>query len=390
MQISKLFRDFVKSESAGGLILLGCTILSLILVNSPIGHAYEHFWHLKIGNLSISHWINDLLMAIFFLLVGLEIEREIYVGELKSPGKALFPVVAAIGGMLIPAGIYIFINLNADNQSGFGIPMATDIAFALGMLTLLGSRIPTSLKIFLTALAIIDDLGAIIVIAIFYTGDLQWNYLLFAGLVYAVLLVLNRLNVKTIAPYLILGLVMWYFMLQSGVHATLTGVLLAFAIPFRDGSKTSPSYKMQHLLHNPVAFFILPVFALANTAIFISGETFQQVWNTHGLGIIGGLVLGKPFGILLFTFAAVKFGLAELPEGVNWKLVTGAALMAGIGFTMSIFISMLAYTDAETIAVSKLAVLIASAIAATIGITWLIMVTKKGVGETDVIVSEEA
>ena len=222
MRITKLFSEFFKSESSGGLILLFCTLISLILVNSPLGEQYEHLWHIKIGQLSLSHWINDLLMAVFFLLVGLEIEREIYVGELKSPGKAIFPIIAALGGMLIPAGLYLGININAENQDGFGIPMATDIAFALGMLSLLGSRIPLGVKIFITALAIIDDLGAIIVIAIFYTEQLRLDYLCYAGIVYAVLLLLNRLNVQRVLPYLILGLVMWFFMLQSGVHATLT------------------------------------------------------------------------------------------------------------------------------------------------------------------------
>ena len=258
-----------------------------------------------------------------------------------------------------------------------GIPMATDIAFALGMLSLLGSRIPLGVKIFITALAIIDDLGAIIVIAIFYTEQLRLDYLCYAGIVYTVLLLLNRLNIQRVYPYLILGLVMWFFMLQSGVHATLTGVLLAFAIPFRDGGAKSPSYIMQHTLHKPVAFFILPLFALANTAILINPTVLDGFISSHTLGIMAGLLLGKPIGILLFTFLAVKLKIASLPEGVNWNLIIGASILAGIGFTMSIFISMLAYTDEYMINISKLSVLIASALAAIIGLFWLFTFTKK-------------
>lgn len=378
MQVSKLFKDFFKSESAGGIILIGCTIVSLLIANSSLGVSYEHLWHLKIAGLSLSHWINDLLMAVFFLLVGLEIEREIYVGELKSPGKAMFPFAAALGGMLFPATIYFIINLSESNQDGFGIPMATDIAFALGMLTLLGSRVPISLKIFLTALAIIDDLGAIIVIAIFYSSELKLDYLLYAGMVYAVLIALNRFKIGKLLPYIILGLLMWYFMLQSGIHATLTGVLLAFAIPFRDGSKTSLSYKAQHALHIPVAYIILPLFALANTAIIINGDVIGSLMENHSLGIIAGLVIGKPLGILLFTFIAVKFKIARLPEGVNWKHITGAGILAGIGFTMSIFISMLAYNDENIVASSKFAVLVASSIAAILGLSWLFFTSRPG------------
>jgi len=376
MQISKLFSDFFKSSSAGGIILIACAVISLSIANSSLGPSYEHFWHLNIAGLSLSHWINDLLMAIFFLLVGLEIEREIYVGELKSPGRAMFPFAAALGGMIVPATIYFIFNLSEANQDGFGIPMATDIAFALGMLTLLGKRVPLSLKVFLAALAIIDDLGAIIVIAIFYTGDLKWDYLLYAAIVYAILLGLNRFNVKKVFPYIILGSVMWFFMLQSGIHATLTGVLLAFAIPFRNGSKTSPSYKTQHALHNPVAFIILPLFALANTAIIINSDVIGSLSGNHSLGIMAGLVLGKPIGILLFTILAVKFNIAKLPEGVNWKHVTGAGLLAGIGFTMSIFISMLAYQDETIISSSKFAVLVASSLAAVLGLCWLYFTSK--------------
>ncbi len=379
MRISKLFNDFFKSESAGGLILLACAIISLLLTNSAIGKSYEHFWHYEIANMSLSHWINDLLMTVFFLLVGLEIEREIYVGELKSPGKALLPVVAAAGGMLVPAFLYIAVNIYEPDQSGFGIPMATDIAFALGMLSLLGKRIPLGLKIFLTALAIIDDLGAIIVIAIFYTESLNWNYLLLVGVIYSVLLILNKKNVKKLPPYIILGLIMWYCMLQSGIHATLSGVLLAFAIPFRDGSSSSPSYKMQHFLHKPVAYFILPLFALANTAIVINPGLLSHITENHSLGIIVGLVLGKPIGIIFCSAVAVYFKWVKLPEGVNWKLITGAAILGGIGFTMSIFISMLAYTDETLIASSKLAVLIASSLAAIAGMAWLLAVTNNKV-----------
>ncbi len=272
MKVTKLFTGFFESEKAGGLLLILCTVVSLILANSAIGNAYHHFWLMEFSGQSIEYWINDGLMTIFFLLIGLELEREIYKGELSNIKDALLPIFGAIGGMFIPAGIFLFFNYGTATQSGAGIPMATDIAFALGILSLLGSKVPTSLKIFLTALAVMDDLGAILVIAVFYTKTILWSNLLIAMGIYVVLLVLGRLKVNNLIPYLIGGVIMWYFMLHSGVHATITGVLLAFAIPFGKGGKKSTSYILQHFLHKPVAFIILPVFALANTAIVLSSD----------------------------------------------------------------------------------------------------------------------
>jgi NhaA family Na+:H+ antiporter len=375
MKLSQLFREFFNSEKSSGLVLIACTVLSLLLANLFIGQSYIDFWHLKAGfvigdinlRLSIEHWINDGLMAAFFLLVGLEIERELYVGELSSIKNASLPIVAAIGGMLIPALFHFGLNAGTDTQSGFGIPMATDIAFALGILSLAGSRVPNSLKIFLTALAIIDDLGAILVIAIFYTAELKINYLLAALGIYAALIVIGRLKVYQLIWYALGGLVMWYCMLQSGVHATITGVLLAFAIPFGKGDEKSISYKLQHWLHKPVAFFIVPVFALANTGIIFSGNIVEALIHHNSLGIILGLVLGKPIGILLLCFVAVKIKWARLPFGVGWMQLAGAGVLAGIGFTMSIFITLLAFGNAEVIQHSKIAILLSSLVAGVAG-----------------------
>ena len=371
-----LFRDFTNSEKSGGLVLLFCTILSLIIANGNWGDSYTHFWHQYLDlsfsrvqlNYSVEHWINDGLMAIFFLLVGLEIEREIYVGELSNFRNAILPIVAAVGGMLVPAGIHFLINGGTAFQSGFGIPMATDIAFALGILSLAGNRVPYSLKIFLTALAIIDDLGAIMVIAIFYNSGISWAYLGGAAGIFAMLLIFNRLKIHRLVFYLIPGVVMWYCMLKSGVHATITGVLLAFAIPFTKDDDTNPSYHLQHFLHKPVAFIILPIFALANTGIVLAEGWYKQLTTRNDLGIILGLLVGKPLGILLFCWVLVKARLAKLPKYVSWRHLAGAGMLAGIGFTMSIFISNLAFTDYDVIQYAKVAVLVASAIAAILGL----------------------
>ncbi|MBK6605650.1 MAG: Na+/H+ antiporter NhaA [Leptospiraceae bacterium] len=367
MKITKLFNDFFESEKAGGLILIICTILSLIFANSGLGEIYTHIWHFKVIGLSLEHWINDGLMAIFFLLIGLELEREVYQGELSNIKDALLPIFGAIGGIILPASIYLYFNFQTPTQSGAGIPMATDIAFALGILSLLGNRVPVSLKIFLTALAVIDDLGAIIIIAIFYTKTLYWTYLLLALGIFIILIVLNRLKVKSLIPYLIGGVAMWYFMLHSGVHATITGVLLAFAIPFGKGDEESTSYYLQHFLHKPVAFIILPIFALANTAIVLSSDIGQLFTQNYSLGIFLGLILGKPIGIFLFTFLAVSIGLCKLPEDLNWKYILGVGFLGGIGFTMSIFITLLAFEDLKIINNAKFIILISSLLAGSIG-----------------------
>lgn len=374
--MTKLFKEFFESEKAGGLILIGCTIISLLIANSSFGESYTHFFHTKVAGLSIEHWINDGLMAIFFLLIGLELEREIYKGELSNIKDALLPIFAAVGGMAVPAILFLAFNYGTPTQSGAGIPMATDIAFALGILSLLGNRVPLSLKVFLTALAVIDDLGAIIIIAVFYTKELLWTNLFIALGIFSVLLILNRLRVKSLIPYLIGGVAMWYFMLHSGVHATITGVLLAFAIPFGDGGEKSTSYVLQHLLHKPVAFVILPIFALANTAILFDGNIREILLENNSLGIALGLIVGKPLGIFLLSFLAVRFGFCKLPSDLDWKAIIGVGFLAGIGFTMSIFITLLAFDNNVVINNSKLVILLSSLTAGIIGFISLKLMLK--------------
>ena len=367
MKETNLFKSFFESEKAGGIILIFVTLFSLLLANSIFQTEYLQIWNVEIGNHSLVHWINDGLMTIFFLLIGLELEREVYIGELSTLKKAALPLLGALGGMVIPALIYLYFNFGTSTQSGAGIPMATDIAFAIGILSLMGNRVPTSLKIFLTALAVIDDLGAIIIIAIFYTSTISFLNLGIALGIMGVLFVLNRLKVNSLFPYIIGGILMWYFMLNSGVHATITGVLLAFVIPFGDGKKDNISYKLQHFLHNPVAFIILPLFALANTCIIINSNWYEGLTHTNSIGIILGLIIGKPLGIGLLSYLGVTLGLCILPKGLQWKNIFGAGILGGIGFTMSIFITLLAFDTDSDIVNSKIAILIASFIAAITG-----------------------
>ena len=382
LQLTRTFRNFFDSERAGGLVLLFCTILSMVLANSVWGDSYIHLLHSKLDasfaflhlNYSLEQWVNDGLMAIFFLMIGLEIEREIYAGELKEIRNALLPVAAALGGMLVPACIHFFFNRNTPTVNGFGIPMATDIAFALGMLSLLGNRIPASLKVFLTALAIIDDLGAILVIAFFYSSGIEWGYLAASLGIFFGLLVMNRLRVRKLILYLVPGVVMWYCMLQSGVHATISGVMLAFAIPFTEKDaqqEGGPSYKLQHSLHKPVAFFILPVFALANTGIPLLTGWVQELSDSNSLGIILGLFVGKTTGITLFSFIMIKAGVSKMPVSSTWHHLTGAAILSGIGFTMSIFIANLAFGDQHIINASKIAILTGSILSGIAGLFYL-------------------
>jgi len=377
MIITRLFKEFFDSEKAGGLVLVIVTIISLVIANSPWQTDYINFWHLELGGHSIVHWINDGLMTIFFLLIGLELEREIYKGELSDLKSAALPIFGALGGMLIPIGIFLLFNFGTDMQAGACIPMATDIAFAIGVLSLNGKRVPLSLKVFLTALAAIDDLGAIIVIAIFYTTSLAFTNLFIALGIFGLLLILNRLKVRNLIPYLIGGGIMWYFMLHSGVHATITGVMLAFAIPFGNGSEKSPSFILQHFLHIPVAFIILPLFAIANTCISIGSNWYSGLGQANSLGIIIGLTIGKPIGILLFSFIGVALGLCTLPTDLKWKNIISVGFLGGIGFTMSIFITLLSYDNPDIINNSKIAIIIASIIAATIGFIWLKLTLKK-------------
>lgn len=375
-KLTKLFVEFFESEQSSGIILILCTVTSIAIANSYFGKGYLDFWHTKVGleiadtialKYSLERWINDGLMAIFFLLIGLEIERELYVGELSNPKNVSLPIIAAIGGMVTPALLHFLLNRGAETTGGAGIPMATDIAFALGALALLGKRVPVSLKIFLAALAIIDDLGAIVIIALFYVGDFSLLYLVLALGIFAGLVILNRLGVLWLPFYLVPGLIMWYFMLKSGVHPTITGVLLAFAIPFRRDDRKSPSSKLQHFLHKPVAFIVMPLFALANTGIALTGNWIEGLATSNSLGIFAGLFVGKPLGIALFSLLAVKLGLAQLPEDMSWKHIIGAGFLGGIGFTMSIFITLLAFGNPEIIQSSKLSVLLSSVLAGTVG-----------------------
>ena len=371
MKETNLFKAFFESEKAGGIILIFATLFSLLLANSIFQIEYLQLWNYEIGNHSLVEWINDGLMTIFFLLIGLELEREVYIGELSSLKKASLPLIGALGGMVVPALIYLYFNFGTSTQSGAGIPMATDIAFAIGILSLLGNRVPTSLKIFLTALAVIDDLGAIIVIAIFYTSSISLLNLGIALGILGFLFILNRLKVNHLIPFLIGGILMWYFMINSGVHATITGVLLAFVIPFGDGKKDTISYKLQHILHKPVAFIILPLFALANTCIVLNSNWYEGLSHSNSIGIILGLIIGKPLGIWLFSYLGVLIGIGVLPKGLQWKNIFGAGILGGIGFTMSIFISLLAFNNNEDSINSKIAILIASTIAAIVGFIYL-------------------
>lgn len=378
--LSKTFNNFFASEKSSGILLILCTVVSLSIANSFAGPAYLAFWQQELAGLSLEHWINDALMAVFFLFVGLELERELYNGELSNFRNALLPIVAALGGIVVPASIHFSLNVGTPAQAGAGIPMATDIAFALGVLALLGSRIPASLKVFLTALAVMDDLGAIVIIAVFYTQQLSLAYLLGALAVLGVLVVLNRrFRVMLLFPYLLGGGLMWFLMLKSGVHATIAGVVLAFAIPFsaKAEDETSPSHQLEHWLHKPVAFVILPIFALANTGVVIGAGWQQDLLSANSLGIIAGLVLGKPLGITLLSFLAVAIGLCRLPDDVRWRHIVGAGLLGGIGFTMSIFITNLAFADhADLINAAKMAILFASLAAGVLGFLWLRFVSR--------------
>jgi NhaA family Na+:H+ antiporter len=377
--LSHSFNHFFDSEKSSGVVLIICTILSLAIANSSLGNTYITLWHSDFAGMSLEHWINDGLMAIFFLLIGLELERELYNGELSNFRDALLPIVAAIGGMLVPALIHYSLNADTMTQAGIGIPMATDIAFALGVLALLGKRIPNSLKVFLVAFAVMDDLGAAIMIALFYTADLSIWYLLAAISVWAVLIGLNRLRVMSLTPYLIGGAMMWWLTLQSGVHATLAGIALAFAIPFtsiRD-DESSPSHKLEHYIHKPVAYLILPVFALANTGVVIGGNWINDLTTNNSLGIIAGLTIGKPLGITCLCAIAIALGICKLPNDIKWSHIFGASILGGIGFTMSIFITNLAFVgNTEVVNATKMAILLASLTAGIAGFIWLRLIAK--------------
>ena len=371
-----LFKEFFEGEKSGGIVLIFATLISIIIANSEWSESYNHFWHHNILGFKIETWVNDGLMSIFFLLIGLELKREFTSGELSERKKATLPFVSALGGVLVPALIYTIFNFNTNTQSGFGIPMATDIAFALGALSLLGNRIPLSIKVFLTALAVIDDLAAIVVIALFYSTSINWIYLLIALTAFGLLLTLNKFKVKNLIPYLVIGVFMWYFMHHSGIHATISGVLLAFAIPATKNESKSPAGILQDWLDKPVPFLILPLFAMANTAIEINPNWNEFFTSNYTIGILLGLVIGKPIGITLFTYISIKLGICQLPEKTSWSQLFAVSILGGIGFTMSIFVTLLAFDNSLIIDNSKLMILISSLIAGILGIVLLRFTSK--------------
>ena len=383
MELSKYFQKFFHSSKTSGILLILCVFLSLIIANTSSAEGFQNFLDTNIGtelfhlNYSLSVWINDGLMAIFFLLVGLEIKRELVEGELSDIKKASLPIFAAIGGMLIPALIFIAFNHSTDYKNGWAIPMATDIAFSLAIISSLGKSVPNSLKIFLSALAIVDDLGAIIVIALFYTDSIDWLSLGICGGITLLLVILNKLKVTKIIFYLVPGLFLWYFMHHSGIHATIAGVILAFTIPTNvSDTEISPLEKLEQQLHIPVSFFIMPIFALANTNITFQAEVLDHFVSPLSLGIIFGLFAGKVLGINLFSFLAIRFKLGELPAFSAWKEMIGVGFLAGIGFTMSIFVSLLAFPEnIENQDISKISILFASVLSGFVG--FIILKTKK-------------
>jgi len=419
-KIVKPFQEFFQTEASGGILLLICTVIALIWANTFFSDSYFHLWHTKISifinetglDYSLHHWINDGLMAIFFFVVGLEIKRELLVGELSSFKKASLPVAAALGGMLFPAGIYLLFNAGGKGSSGWGIPMATDIAFVIGILAILGSRVPTSLKVFLTALAIADDIGAILVIEIFYTSDISFISLAVAGGFLLILIIANRLGIRNLLIYTILGIGLWFAFLKSGIHATVAGVLLAFTIPsssrinskeyfenntdllqkfdkvkgggvniltneerqmyiheIENNSKRilPPLQRFEHGLAPWVSFVIMPLFALANAGVSLGQGLAKSLHDSINIGIIAGLFIGKQAGIFLFSWLSIKLGLSSKPDGINWKNLYGGGVLAGIGFTMSLFITNLAFIEDELIETAKVGILLASLISAIIG-----------------------
>jgi len=373
----KTVKNLFSSPSSAGILLFICVLFSLILANSPLGVSFEKVLNTDLGfetasihlKYTAALWINDGLMAIFFLLVGLEIKREVVSGELSTPRLASLPILCAFGGAIVPASIYILINQGAETASGWGIPMATDIAFALAVLAMLGNKVPTSLKVFLAALAIVDDLIAILVIAVFYAGELQTVYLGYAAAILVLLFVFNKMGIHSLFFYLIPGLFIWYFVHHSGIHATIAGVLVAMMIPIKtkNSGESSPLLKLEHALTIPVNFLIVPLFALANTAIRFEDGMLGGLVSPLGLGIILGLILGKPIGIFLMTKLAIASGIGSMPQGASWRHIIGVGLLAGIGFTMSIFIALLSFADDSVVAEAKFSILTASFLSGVIG-----------------------
>lgn len=373
--MSDMIRDFFKMESAGGILLVIAAAIAMVIANSAMGEGYQAFLHTYVFGMSVSHWINDGLMAVFFLLIGLEVKRELLEGALKSRETAIFPAIAAVGGMLAPALIYVAFNFNDPAAiQGWAIPAATDIAFALGIMALLGKRVPVSLKVFLLALAIIDDLGVVVIIALFYSSDLSTIALTIGFIMTGVLFMLNAKHVTKLSIYLVADLILWIAVLKSGVHATLAGVVIGFAIPLKGNKgEHSPLKHLEHALHPYVAFAILPVFAFANAGISLQGVSLAGLTSMLPLGVALGLFLGKPLGIFSFSWAAVKLGVAKLPEGINFKHIFAVSVLCGIGFTMSIFISSLAFGQANEAydTYARLGILMGSTTAALLGYSLL-------------------
>jgi len=431
-QIIKPFQYFLEKEASGGILLLVFTAVALVWANSPFADSYSHLWHTKFAvgfsglnlDYTLHHWINDGLMAVFFFVVGLEIKREFLVGELSSFRQASLPIMAAVGGMVFPALFYVFFNTGSNGISGWGIPMATDIAFAIGILALLGPRVPLALKIFITALAIADDIGAVLVIAFFYTSQISFISLGYAGVILILLVLANLSGVRNLLVYVVLGILLWLFFLSSGVHATVAGVLLAFTIPASSRINTSqflsngkrlmeefdkageegpdvltneerqsavqnlegncekimtPLQRFEHALHPWVSFFIMPVFALANAGVTLGEDFIIALANPISEGIIVGLFFGKQLGIFIFSWLSVKLKIASVPQGVNWKQIYAAGILAGIGFTMSLFIANLAFTSEEMLNISKVGILTASFLSGVAGFFLLNYTLKPGI-----------
>lgn len=433
MVLARPFQEFAGREASGGILLLACTLAALVGANSLWADHYLALWHtpftVALGGFSLSHelhfWVNDALMAVFFFVVGLEIKRELLAGELASRRQAALPVAAALGGLVVPALLYTLLNVNGPGARGWGIPMATDIAFAIGVMALLGERVPLGLKVFLTALAIVDDTAAVLIIAVFYTASFSWGALAVAALCLLLALAANRLGVRHPLPYVLIGGVLWLAVLQSGIHATIAGVLLALMIPsrtvihqrefldhgravldhFEKAAATepfdilsdieqqsavealedacekvqSPLHRLEQALHPWVTFLIMPVFALANAGVSLSGDLGSMVIHPISLGVVMGLVFGKPIGVTLAAWLAVRFGLASVPEGVSWKQIHGAGWLAGIGFTMSLFMTGLAFTNEVHLTAAKLGILIASLVAGVVGSVILMRIPKESV-----------
>ncbi len=380
-----VLRQFLDGEASGGIVLMAAAALALVVANSPLGGAYESALHAKVGVLSVEHWINDALMAIFFLLVGLEIKREMIDGQLATWSRRALPGIAAAGGMLVPAVIYVALNFqNPETIRGWAIPTATDIAFALGVMSLLGDRVPASLKIFLAALAIIDDLGAVLIIALFYSTGLSLPDLAAAAVLIGILFVLNRRGVTQLWPYLLLGLVLWVLVYRSGVHATLAGVALALTIPLRmkegspDDIQHSPLHRLEHSLSKFVPFIVVPIFGFANAGVSLSGVGIGTLLDPLTLGVSGGLVVGKLIGVFGSAALAIRFGLADLPAHANWTQLFGTALLCGIGFTMSLFIGLLAFADNLVLQEEvKLGILLGSGVAGVTGALVLLTASRR-------------